>query len=321
VIDGGLDDISISRSFTSWGFPLPFDRSQVVYVWFDALLAYITGIGYSTDPATFDAYWPADVHVIGKDITRFHAVMWPAMLMAAGLPLPRRIHAHGWVTLGGQKLSKTRGVFIDPMSLVERFGSDAVRWVLMAEIPFDRDGDFSLETFVDRYNADLANDYGNLVSRTEKMVKRYFDGRVPAVAGREPIDGVLRETAAHSVPVHDAAMERLDFAGGISAAKRLVGRANKYIEETAPWTLNSAGDPRLGTVCHELLEAVRVSTLLLAPFIPRAAAAVGADLGIDVQADAGDALRAWDVLEPGQEVGVGDILFPRLDRAEVLDAE
>ncbi len=187
VIRGGLDDISVSRGFSHWGFPLPFDPEQVVYVWFDALLSYITGIGFP-DGADFERFWPADVHIIGKDITRFHTVMWPAMLLAAGLPLPRRVHAHGFVTLGGRKMSKSTGVRIDPFELVTRFGSDAVRYVLMAEVPFDRDGDVSMETFVDRYNADLANDYGNLVSRTEKMVARYFEGRVPEPGAAEPIE-------------------------------------------------------------------------------------------------------------------------------------
>jgi methionyl-tRNA synthetase len=245
--------------------------------------------------------------------------MWPAMLMAAGLALPRRIHAHGWITLGGQKLSKTRGVFIDPVSLAERFSSDAVRWVLLAEIPFDRDGDFSLETFVDRYNADLANDYGNLVSRTEKMVKRYFDGRVPAVTHRDPIDSALRETAAEVVPGYDRAMDGLDFTAAIAAVKRLVGRANKYIEETAPWTLHREQDPRLATVCRELLEAVRVSTLLVSPIVPRAAAAVARDLGIAVDGDVSAAAGEWYLLADGAGVGVGEILFPRLDRAKVVD--
>ena len=318
VIDSGLEDISISRAFTNWGFPLPFDSSQVVYVWFDALLCYATGIGYATDPATFDRFWPCDVHVIGKDITRFHAIMWPAMLMAAGLPLPKKVFAHGHMTLGGQKMSKTRGVFVDPRSLIDQFGSDAVRYVLMAEIPFDRDGDFSMESFVDRYNADLANDYGNLVSRTEKMVQKYYGGKVPERGGREPIDEELREVAAKALPAYDEAMAGLDFTGALAAARQLVGRANKYIEETAPWKLNSAGDPRLGTVCAELLEAIRVSTLLLHPFIPRATVTVAKDLGIRLDGDQGDALRAWPLLRAGDPVAVGEILFPRLDREDYL---
>ena len=318
LIRGGLDDISVSRGFSDWGFPLPFDPSQVIYVWFDALISYITGVGYASDDEEFARFWPADVHVIGKDITRFHTVMWPAMLMAAGIPLPRRVHAHGFMTLGGEKMSKTRGVFIEPTALVEQFGSDAVRYVLMAEIPFDRDGDFSMESFVDRYNADLANDYGNLVSRTEKMVQRYFDARVPGRGGEEAIDSELRVLAAGVVPEYDAAMDRLDFTGALAAVRRLVGRANKYVEETAPWKLRSAGDPRLGTVCAELLEALRVSTLLLHPFIPRATARVAADLGIELGGDLTGAVRRWPELHGGEPVGVGEILFPRLDREAVL---
>ena len=319
VIRGGLTDISISRGFSHWGIPVPGDESQVIWVWFDALPAYLTGVGYP-DGDEFARFWPADVHVIGKDITRFHAVTWPAVLMAAGLPLPRQVHAHGFVTLGGEKMSKSRGIFVEPMRLVDRFGSDAVRWVLLSEVPFDRDGDFSMANFIDRYNADLANDYGNLVSRTTKMVQRYFEGRVPQPGAREPIDEELSSTAARILPVYDAAMDRLEFSEAMAAARQLVGRANKYIEETAPWTLHRNGDDRLATVCAELLEAIRVSTMLLHPVIPRATARVAADLGFALDGDLTDELRAWPRLEPGATVTVGDILFPRLDREAVLAA-
>ena len=319
LIQGGLEDVSISRGFSDWGFPLPFDPSQVVYVWFDALISYLTGVGFAADDAEFDRFWPADVHVIGKDITRFHAVMWPAMLMAAGIPLPKAIHAHGFMTLGGQKMSKTRGVFVEPTALIREFGSDAVRYVLMAEVPFDRDGDFSMEGFIDRYNADLANDYGNLVSRTEKMVQRYFGGRVPARGGEEPIDAELRLLAAAAVPEYDRAMDRLDFTGALAAVRRLVARANKYVEEAAPWKLRSSGDVRLGTVCAELLEAVRVSTLLLHPFLPRASAQVANDLGIRLGGDLTATLANWPGLSTGAPVGVGEILFPRLEREATLE--
>jgi methionyl-tRNA synthetase len=240
------------------------------------------------------------------------------MLMAAGIPLPKRVHAHGFMTLGGEKMSKTRGVFVEPTALVEQFGSDAVRYVLMAEVPFDRDGDFSMESFVDRYNADLANDYGNLVSRTEKMVQRYFEARVPERGGEEPIDAELRQVAAAVVPEYDQAMDGLDFTAALAAVGRLVDRANKYVEETAPWKLRSVEDDRLGTVCAELLEAVRVSTLLLNPFIPRATARVATDLGIELSGDLTQAARSWPALRGGGPVGVGEILFPRLDREAIL---
>lgn len=320
VIRGGLEDISVSRAFSDWGFRLPFDQSQVVYVWFDALLAYVTGVGYADpdDPDTFDRFWPADVHVIGKDITRFHTVMWPAMLMGAGLPLPNRVHSHGFVTLQGRKMSKSSGVGVDPFELAERFGSDAVRYVLLAEVPFDRDGDFSLDTFVDRYNADLANDYGNLVSRTEKMVARYFDGRVPAGGRREPDDDALCATARESVDAYEAAMANLDLSEGISAAQRLVAHANRSVEVAKPWELHKAGDDRLGTVVRGLLEAIRVATLLVYPFAPRAAAKVADDLGIDVRRASVEELRRCDALTTGAPVAVGSILFPRLDREAVV---
>jgi methionyl-tRNA synthetase len=196
-----------------------------------------------------------------------------------------------------------------------------VRWVLLNEIPFDRDGDFSISNFVDRYNADLANDYGNLVSRTTKMVQRYFDGVVPATAARLPIDDELRSTAARIVPVHDAAFDRLEFSEGLAAARQLVGRANKYIEETAPWALHREGDARLATVCAELLEAIRVSTMLLHPVIPRATARVAGEMGLDLTGDLTDELRSWPQLTPGAPIRVGNILFPRLDREAVLAAE
>ncbi len=320
VIRGGLEDISVSRAFSQWGIPVPGDPEQVIYVWVDALPAYLTGVGYP-DGEDFPRFWPADVHVIGKDITRFHTIIWPAMLMAAGLPLPERVHAHGFLTLGGEKMSKTRGVFVDPTALVEQFGSDAVRYVLMAEVPFDRDGDFSMEIFVDRYNADLANDYGNLVSRTTKMVDRYFGGAVPTPGPRQPTDDDLRALAAEVVPAYDAALEDMELSVALAQARRLVGRANKFIEETAPWTLSKAGDPRLGTVCYELLEALRVATLLMAPVIPAAAAGVAADLGINLDGTTGEQARAWGVLRPGGPVRVGAILFPRLDRAAVLGGD
>jgi methionyl-tRNA synthetase len=315
VIRGGLEDISVSRAFSTWGIPVPGDPGQVIYVWIDALPAYLTGAGYP-DGADFPRFWPADFHVIGKDITRFHAIIWPAMLMAAGIAVPKRVHAHGFLTLGGEKMSKTRGVFVDPAALVEQFGSDAVRYVLLAEVPFDRDGDFSMEVFVDRYNADLANDYGNLVSRTTKMVDRYFGGSIPEPGPRLPIDGELRALATEVVPLYDAAVEDLDLSGALVQARRLIGRANKYIEEAAPWTLSKESDPRLGTVLYDLMEAVRISTMLMAPAIPRATARVAADLGVSL-----DGTPEWGVLRPGDPVKVGEILFPRLDRAAVLGGD
>ncbi len=320
VIRGGLTDISISRGFSTWGIPVPGDESQVIWVWLDALPAYLTGVGYP-DGDEFPRFWPADVHVVGKDITRFHSVIWPAILMAAGVSLPRQVHAHGFITLAGEKMSKSRGIFIEPMQLVDQFGSDAVRWVLLSEVPFDRDGDFSIAKFIDRYNADLANDYGNLVSRTTKMVQRYFGGRVPALAERAAIDDELRTTAARVVPVYDTAMDDLQFSEAMAAARQLVGRANKYIEQTAPWTLQRDGDARLGTVCAELLEAVRVSTMLMHPIIPRATARVATEMGLELSGDLTDEVRSWPRLVEGAPVAVGEILFPRLDREAVLAAE
>jgi methionyl-tRNA synthetase len=318
VINDGLEDISISRGFTTWGFPLPFDPEQVAYVWFDALPAYITGVGYAADDTEFATYWPADLHVIGKDITRFHTIMWPAMLMAAGIALPRRVHSHGFITLGGRKMSKSSGVRIDPFDLVDRFGSDAVRYVFLSEVPYDRDGDFSVDSFVDRYNADLANDYGNLVSRTEKMTERYRAAVIPAPGPLEGVDRELEATALHSVQEHASAMADVNLSGAIAAAQRLVARANLYIDETKPWNMAREQDPRLDTVLHHLLEAVRIATTLLHPFVPRATRRVADDLGVSLDGAAAAAAGRFDVLTPGAPVIVGEILFPRLDRERVL---
>lgn len=318
MVRGGLEDISISRSFSRWGFPLPFDPGQVVYVWFDALLAYVTGIGFGDGDPDFDRFWPADVHIIGKDITKFHTVMWPAMLLAAGLPLPRRVHAHGFLTLAGRKMSKSTGVRVDPLDLVDRFGSDAVRYVFLSEVPFDRDGDFSLDTFVDRYNADLANDYGNLVSRTEKMVARYCEGRLPRPGRREPADDGFVEGVLGCVARYDAALGAIDLSGAIGAVRELVGRANLLVDEAKPWNLHRAGDDRLATVLVALMEAVRIATILLHPFVPRATLRVADDLGVRLDPAAGEAARRFDGLTPGAPIGVGEILFPRLDRDAVL---
>lgn len=338
VIREGLQDVSISRGFTDWGFPLPFDRNQVIYVWFDALLSYVTGVGFSTDRSRFDQFWPCDVHVIGKGITRFHTVMWPVMLWAAGLELPRRVYSHGYVNIGGEKMSKSQGIFFEPLALCDRLqapgevrplaGSDGARYTLLREIPFDRDGDFTLDAFVDRYNADLANDFGNLASRVLKMLKQYRDGIVPEADRGEGMHGELRELAGGLPAALESRMDALDFSGALEEIWRLVARANKYVEEARPWELNKDQGRRaeLDCVLYNLVETLRLLTYLVAPFIPDAAARLAEQLRVPAPAGGGaggmdwSTVTAWGGLEPGHVTQVGDVLFPRLDKAAVLSA-
>jgi len=270
VIEGGLEDISVSRPGSGWGVPLPIDPSQRVYVWFDALINYITAVGYG-DPAeaeTFSRWWPADLHVIGKDITRFHCVIWPAMLMSAGIPLPKQVLGHGWVTFKGEKLSKSLGNIVDPLEIVEKFGADPLRYYLLKEVPLDRDGDFTWDLFVERYNTELANDLGNLVSRTVTMAVKYFDGILPMPKPGEGAE--LQAAAEETVASHRAAFDRLAVHEAIAAVRALLRRANQYIEETAPFKL--AKDPalrgELAAVLNALLESVRLSALLFTPVMP-----------------------------------------------------
>ncbi|MFN2464508.1 MAG: methionine--tRNA ligase [Candidatus Dormibacteria bacterium] len=328
VLRDGLQDVSISRGFTDWGFPLPFDRSQVIYVWFDALLSYVTGVGFASDPARFERFWPCDVHVIGKGITRFHTVMWPVMLWAAGIELPHRVYSHGYVNIGGEKMSKSRGIFVEPLSLLDNLqppgaralcGSDAARYTLLREVPFDRDGDFSLEVFVDRYNADLANDFGNLASRVLKMLRQYTGGVVPAPG---PTGGDLEQLAGTLPSTMATAMNAFDFSGALEATWALVGRANKYVEESKPWELKKDPDreQELGAVLYNLTETLRILVYLTAPFIPDAAAELAAQLRVPGPVEVGPEQLAfaemvrWGGLAAGHQTEVGDVLFPRLDR-------
>jgi methionyl-tRNA synthetase len=280
VIRGGLEDVSISRSGKSWGIPLPIDESHVIYVWFDALTNYISALGYGgADTKAFQRYWPADVHVIGKDITRFHCIIWPAMLMAAGVEPPRSVFAHGFISLAGEKMSKTRGNIIDPMRMIELFGTDAVRYLLLREVPFDRDGDVTIDVFLGRYNADLANDIGNLFSRTVTMISKYLEGTVaagPLGAGHELYAELVR-----SLDEYRAHMDAMEFSRGLNAYWSVVQRANRFIEEKRPWDL--AKDPAKRTelegVFRELLAVLRASGVVLSPFMPAKMAEMLAQLG------------------------------------------
>ncbi|HTV03686.1 MAG TPA: methionine--tRNA ligase [Luteitalea sp.] len=277
LLESGLEDISISRAGQSWGIPLPTDPTSVVYVWFDALINYASAIGLGTDQSQFDTWWPADLHVIGKDITRFHCVIWPAMLMSAGLPVPRQVFGHGWVHLRGEKMSKSLGTAVDPLEAARRFGADALRLFLTKEIPYGADGDFSFERFEERYNADLANNLGNLVSRVTAMGARYRNGQLAPTGSPSRLQDVAAATARDYV----AAMDTYALHQGVASVYRLLDATNEYLAEKAPWTL--AKDPANAAALDEVLftaaESVRLAAVLLGPVMPSSSQAILARLG------------------------------------------
>ncbi|MBI2939571.1 MAG: methionine--tRNA ligase [Chloroflexi bacterium] len=326
----GLSDISISRATLTWGIPLPFDPGQTTYVWVDALINYVSAIGYVDDPATFQRYWPANLHLMAKDILWFHAIVWPAMLLSAGLALPRRIYAHGFFTIGGQKMSKTLGNIILPAELVERFGADASRYLLLSEFPFGTDGDVSLESMTARYNADLANDVGNLLNRTVAMVNRYCQGAVPEPGPAAPKDDDrkdddrkdddrkdedLRGSAQQAVAEMHRALGALEFHAATAAIRGLATRANKYVDETAPWVLARSDRARLGTVLHNLVETERILSELAWPFLPSASEEMASQLGVPlgVAGDWSGGALAWGQLPVRTRVAASPRpLFPKL---------
>lgn len=317
----GLKDVSISRSSTEWGVQFPMNPNHVVYVWFDALINYVTAAGYPHDPERFAKYWPADFHIIGKDITWFHCVIWPCALMAVGLPVPKTVFAHGFVTLKGQRLSKSAGVRVDPIKLVEIFGVDTVRYFLMKAIAWGQDGDFSYETMVTTYNNDLANDFGNLLSRTTAMINKYFGGVIPGLGDVEPLDQEIETLARETLRSYDAAMEELMYSDAIGAVLALINRANKYIEETAPWELakDESKHSRLGTVLYTLAEVLRIAAVTMTPFMPEAPKRIWDQLGLSGTPEQQGASLEWGQLAAGTRVNRGQPLFPRLDLDEVLE--
>ncbi len=316
----GLNDVSISRSSMKWGVPFPMDPEHVVYVWFDALINYVTAAGYISDPDKFQRYWPANYHIIGKDITWFHSVIWPAILMAVDIPLPKAIFGHGFINLKGQRLSKSAGLIVDPFDLVDRFGVDAVRYFLMKAVPWGNDGDFSFEGLVTTYNNDLANDFGNLLSRTTAMINKYFNGVIPQQGDVEPMDEALSALGKEVVNNYFAAMDELLYNNALSELLRLINSANKYIEDSAPWELNkdSAKRSRLGTVMYNLAEVLRITSIALTPFMPNSPRKVWEQLGLPGNPEAQGSKLSWGNLEAGIKINRGVPLFPRLDIDEVL---
>lgn len=321
-VRGGLKDLSISRSNVKWGVPLPWDESHTMYVWFDALINYLTAVGGldQTSATEFAYRWPAQVHFVGKDIIRFHCVIWPAMLMAAGIELPHRVFAHGFLLAKGEKMSKSKGNAVTPASLVERFGSDAYRYYFMRDVAFGQDGSISDEAMVQRYNGDLANDWGNLSSRLFNMVGKFREGRVPEVNTTSHEGAVLRAIAEKIPAAYRAHMDEFDYAGALEDVWELIKATNKYIEDSAPWALAKSEDPqdaaRLSAVLYSALEAVRISALYTAPFMPRTSALVCERLGLEDPATITniEAAAAWGGLPVGNTVVKGDPLFPRMEK-------